>query len=74
MSSKHEWRKEEKELYIAKKNPQILKVPKMKFIQISGEGNPNNQEFKDRIPALYSLAYTLKMGLKDRSRTKLISS
>ena len=59
---KHEWRKEEKEIYLPKQTPTILEIPKMKCLTISGEGNPNNnQDFGSRIEALYSLSYAIKM-------------
>ena len=58
---KHEYKKHEKEFYQPKTNPQILTVPKQKYICIKGKGNPNHDDFKDRIQVLYSLAYTIKM-------------
>lgn len=59
--AKHEWRKHEKGLYIPKEKPEVLNVEEHKFITIEGKGNPNNQDFKDRIEALYSIAYAIKM-------------
>ncbi|MGL6186424.1 MAG: GyrI-like domain-containing protein [Clostridium chrysemydis] len=58
---KHEWRKKEKDLYIPKEDPKLVDVPKFKFLQIKGSGNPNSEEFKERIEALYSLSYAIKM-------------
>ncbi|MGF1769536.1 GyrI-like domain-containing protein [Enterovibrio makurazakiensis] len=37
----------------------------MKFITISGRGNPNSSEFTGYIEALYATAYTIKMTLKN---------
>lgn len=58
---KHEWRKHEKELYIPKEKPELVDVPPMNFITISGKGDPNQQDFADRIGALYPIAYAIRM-------------
>lgn len=62
--NKHEWRKKEKSLYLPKNEPEIIEVPKLKFITIEGEGSPANNVFSDCISTLYALAYTIKMDLK----------
>ena len=61
---KHEWKKQEKDLYGAKKVPAIIDVPMQSYIMISGKGNPNDEDFSNRVAALYSLAYAIKMGYK----------
>lgn len=61
---KHEYRKHEKELYGTKAKPTLFDVPKQKFICIKGEGNPNGEDFKTRVEALYSVAYTIRMSHK----------
>lgn len=61
---KHEWRKDEKELYNPKTVPSLIKVPKQKFIMIDGKGNPNSEDFSERISVLMSLSYGIKMMLK----------
>ncbi|EPY2280734.1 GyrI-like domain-containing protein [Clostridium sporogenes] len=58
---KHEWRKHEKELYAPKEIPQLISVPKQKFFMIKGKGNPNDEDFSDRIGVLYSLSYAVRM-------------
>lgn len=58
---KHEWRKHEKKFYIPKEKPELITIPEFKFIMIDGKGNPNLEDFKARVSALYSLAYTIKM-------------
>lgn len=58
---KHEYRKHEKELYAPKKTPELLDVPKQKYICIQGQGNPNNPAFSERVQVLYSLAYGIRM-------------
>ena len=58
---KHEWRKHEKGLYIPKQKPELLTVPKQKFLMIKGKGNPNDEEFAEKIGVLYSMAYAIRM-------------
>lgn len=58
---KHEWRKHEKNLYLPKEKPEIVTIPKQKFLMIKGQGNPNNDDFSERVAALYSLAYAIRM-------------
>jgi hypothetical protein len=58
---KHEWRKHEKNLYMPGNKPEIIKVPEQKFIMISGKGNPNDEEFSEKVGVLYSLAYAVRM-------------
>lgn len=65
---KHEWRKHEKEIYGAKKVARLVTIPVQKFIMISGKGNPNETNFSDKVSALYSLAYAIKMGYKKSNK------
>lgn len=58
---KYEWRKQEKNLYIPKQKPELITVPDQKFLMIKGQGNPNSEEFSERIGVLYSLAYAIRM-------------
>jgi len=58
---KHEYKKHEKELYCPKNKPELVNVPKQKFFCIKGKGNPNGIDFAERIGALYSLAYAVRM-------------
>ena len=70
---KYEWRKQEKNLYGVKQTPIIVEVPKQKFILVKGKGNPNEVDFSDRISALYSLAYAIKILFKNVMKIKLIT-
>lgn len=58
---KFEWRKQEKNLYLPKEIPSLIEIPQQKFFMISGKGNPNDEEFSEKIGILYSLAYAVKM-------------
>lgn len=61
---KYEWKKQEKKLYGAKTVPAVVTVPEQNYIMISGEGNPNDADFSNRVSALYSVAYAVKMAYK----------
>lgn len=58
---KHEWKKEEKILYMPKQKPELVTVPKLKFLMIRGKGNPNSEDFAERVAVLYSMAYAIRM-------------
>ncbi|MEH7181266.1 GyrI-like domain-containing protein [Neobacillus vireti] len=58
---KHEWRKHEKNLYLPKSHPELVTIPEQKFLMIKGKGNPNSEEFTEKINVLYSLAYAIRM-------------
>lgn len=58
---KHEWKKQEKNLYMPKQKPELIRVPEQKFFMVKGKGNPNDEEFSEKIGVLYSLAYAIRM-------------
>lgn len=66
---KYEWKKQEKEQYGVKTKPSLITVPQQNFIMISGEGNPNEPDFSDRVSALFSLAYKIKMNYKAANKS-----
>lgn len=61
---KYEWIKQEKELYGVGRKASLVIIPSQKFIMLSGSGNPNEPDFSNRVSALYSLAYAIKMTYK----------
>ena len=61
---KYEWRKQEKEIYSAKQEPSLIRMPVQNYIMICGEGDPNKEDFSERVGVLYSLAYQIKNGYK----------
>ena len=65
---KYEWRKGEKGLYGAKQKPELVEVPSQRFIVIEGVGDPNEADFSERVSALYSLAYSIKMLFKSAAQ------
>lgn len=58
---KYEWRKKEKEVYLPKNEPTVITVPKCKYFGIGGQGDPNGEDFSERVGVLYSLAYAVRM-------------
>ncbi|HIS61922.1 MAG TPA: GyrI-like domain-containing protein [Candidatus Scybalomonas excrementigallinarum] len=61
---KLEWKRQEKEIYGVNTKPCIIDVPVQKYIIISGSGNPNGEIFSDKVAALFSVAYKIKMAYK----------
>jgi hypothetical protein len=63
---KIDYKKELKHLYRSSaKKVEVVEVPKMNFLMIDGEGDPNtSQSFQDAIEVLYPLSYTLKFFIK----------
>ena len=61
-----DFKKEYKEYYMPPKKPTIVTVPKMNYIAVRGEGDPNAEggEYKQAIELLYGIAYTIKMSKK----------
>lgn len=60
---KFDFKKEYKELYMPDKNPSIIDVPEMLFIQVKGNGDPNTSPaYKNALEILYGLSYTIKMS------------
>ena len=68
---KYEWKKNEKNLYGVKQKPQLIEIPSAYYIMIKGEGNPNESDFSNRVSALYSLAYGIKMLFKNMEKEEL---
>lgn len=61
-----DYKKEYKEFYMPPKKPTIVDVPKMNYIAVRGQGNPNEEdgEYKKAIELLYGIAFTIKMSYK----------
>lgn len=58
---KHQWKKDEKSIYLPKAVPTLITIPRYKFFTIEGSGNPNEENFSEAVGVLYSLAYGIKM-------------
>lgn len=38
-----DFKKEQREFYLPKRKPEIIKVPKMSYIAVRGKGDPNEE-------------------------------
>ena len=61
-----DFKKEYKEFYMPKNEPEIVKIPPMNYVAVRGKGNPNVEcgDYQQAISILYAVAYTLKMSYK----------
>ncbi|MBR0404120.1 MAG: GyrI-like domain-containing protein [Eggerthellaceae bacterium] len=61
-----DFKKEYRDLYQPKAKPSIVEVPRMRFLVVEGEGDPNEEDgaYKTAVGLLYGIAYTLKMSYK----------
>ena len=59
-----DFKKEYKEFYMPKNRPGIVTVPRMNYIAVRGEGDPNQEDgaYKQAIGLLYGVAFTIKMS------------
>ena len=59
-----DYKKEYKEFYLPKAKPGLVTVPKMNFLAVRGEGDPNIEDgdYKNAVGILYAIAYTIKMS------------
>ena len=65
MTKKLDLKKTYKELYSAKAEPSIVRVPEQAVFAIDGKGDPNgSQRFQDCVGALYATSYALKFEMK----------
>jgi hypothetical protein len=57
-------KKELKTFYTAPKKPELVDVPPMNFLMVTGQGDPNAGEFQQAMEALFSVSYALKFKAK----------
>ena len=60
-AAKYEWRKTEKDFYLAKAVPAVIDVPPMSYFVVDGAGSPADEEFQAVVGLLYTLSYTIRM-------------
>lgn len=67
-----DFKKEYKQFYKPKTKPEIISIPKMNFLAVRGNGDPNeeNGDYKKAIALLYPIAYKLKMSYKSDYKIK----
>ncbi|MNB98631.1 hypothetical protein D3C75_458870 [compost metagenome] len=63
---KKDFKKADKALYQPKTEPGVVDVPEMIFIQVDGQGDPNEPEgeYQRAVETLYALSYAIKMAPK----------
>ena len=61
-----DYKKEYREFYLPKTAPEIIDIPEMNFIAVSGTGDPNEPDgdYQTAIGLLYGIAYTIRMSKK----------
>ena len=61
-----DYKKEYKEFYMPKSKPEIVSIPRMNYLAVRGEGDPNEEggAYKAAIGLLYAIAFTIKMSKK----------
>ena len=65
-----DYKKEYREFYLPKGTPSIVTVPRMNYIAVRGQGDPNLEDgdYKRAIGLLYGIAFTIKMSKKSDHR------
>lgn len=64
-----DFKKEYKEFYLPTRKPEIVTVPRMNYVAVRGQGDPNEPggAYQQALAVLYAMAYTIKMSkLSDR--------
>lgn len=59
-----DYKKEYRAFYQPPKVPEIIDVPEMQFVCVSGTGDPNEEggAYQQALGVLYAVSYTLKMS------------
>lgn len=57
---KHEWRKHDRAYSGVKVQPVVVEVSGCNYLMISGKGNPNLEDFSERVGVLFACAYGVK--------------
>lgn len=63
MAKAFDFKKEYRDLYLPPAKPEIVEVPRMRFIAVDGAGNPNTAPaYAQALEILYGLSYAIKMS------------
>lgn len=57
--------KQYKAYYTATNEPQLITFTEVPYLSIQGIGDPDGQQYADKLQALYSAAYAIKFQCKD---------
>lgn len=64
--------KKYKAYYTAKPIPEIVQIEKVRFVSITGKGDPSDVVFAGRVQALYTVAYSIKFVCKARGEDFIV--
>ena len=61
-----DFKKEYRAFYLPKNRPELIAVPLMRYLSVTGQGDPNEEggAYKEALSVLYAVAYTIKMSKK----------
>ncbi len=61
-----DYKKEYKEFYLPKDTPALVTVPRMNYVAVRGQGDPNEEggAYQQAIGLLYGIAFTIRMSAK----------
>lgn len=65
--------KKYKSYYTAKTKPEVVEIGEVRFISITGKGDPSSHEFAANIEALYSVGYSIKFLYKARDKDFVVA-
>lgn len=65
MNTKLDLKKEYRQFYHAGSQPQIVIVPPLPYLLVSGEGHPSSDSYQQAAQAIFGCAYTLKFMFKE---------
>jgi hypothetical protein len=60
--------KKYKAYYTAKSTPEFIELEEVNYLAIKGVGDPSQQEFANKVQALYAVAYSVKFVFKMRKK------
>lgn len=64
-TTKIDFRRQLRELYLPGRDPELVEVPEMAFLMVDGQGDPNQAPaYREAVEALYSVAYGVKFAIK----------
>lgn len=67
-------KKEYKRAFTGKKDPEIITIPTMRYVTVSGKGDPNTSEaFERAVAVIYGMAYTMKFESKKSDRDFVVA-
>jgi hypothetical protein len=65
--------KEYKSYFTAKVKPELVEIGPVRFISITGKGDPSEEAFLERVQVLYSTAYKIKFDFKAKKKDFVVS-